>query len=313
MSPERMSPIKIGLVGVGKIARDQHLPVIAANPDYDLVAVASRNATLDGVDSYGSLDALLDARPEIEAVALCTPPQGRHALARHALERGVHVLLEKPPGATLAEVHDLVDLAKDKGLALLATWHSRYAPAVEPARAWLAGRTLTSVSVSWKEDVRHWHPGQDWIWQPGGLGVFDPGINALSIITHILPRPLVLKAATLEFPANRQAPIAAQLDFQDLAGVPVRAEFDWRQTGPQSWGIVVETTDGILTLNRGGAAMSIDGVTHLEEPEAEYANLYALFSRLVRDRQVDVDLTPLSHVADAFLCGHRVLVEEFHD
>jgi D-galactose 1-dehydrogenase len=43
------------------------------------------------------------------------------------------------------------------------------------------------VNVIWREDVRVWHPGQDWIWQPGGLGVFDPGINALSIITHILP------------------------------------------------------------------------------------------------------------------------------
>ncbi|MDE1145920.1 MAG: Gfo/Idh/MocA family oxidoreductase [Azospirillaceae bacterium] len=308
-----MSSIKIGLVGVGKIARDQHLPVIAANPDFNLVGVASRNATVEGVESHASLDALLDARPEIEAVALCTPPQGRHALARHALERGRHVLLEKPPGATLAEVHDLVALAKDKGVALLATWHSRYAPAVEPARAWLAGRTITSVAVSWKEDVRHWHPGQEWIWQPGGLGVFDPGINALSIITHILPRPLVLKAATLEFPANRQAPIAARLDMRDNAGVPVTAEFDWRQTGPQSWDIVVETTDGTLALNRGGAAMSIDGTAHLEEPEAEYANLYALFSGLVRDRAVDVDLAPLNLVADAFLCGHRVLVEDFHD
>ncbi len=50
--------------------------------------------------------------------------------------------------------------------------------------------------------MRQWHPNQEWIWQAGGLGVFDPGINALSIITHILPRALFITKATLEFPEN---------------------------------------------------------------------------------------------------------------
>jgi D-galactose 1-dehydrogenase len=54
--------------------------------------------------------------------------------------------------------------------------------------------------VEWKEDVRQWHPGQQWIWQPGGLGVFDPGINALSIVTWMLPRPIFLTASELVFP-----------------------------------------------------------------------------------------------------------------
>jgi predicted dehydrogenase len=43
---EGMKKLRIGLVGLGKIARDQHLPALAANADYDLVAIASRNATL---------------------------------------------------------------------------------------------------------------------------------------------------------------------------------------------------------------------------------------------------------------------------
>ena len=51
---------------------------------------------------------------------------------------------------------------------------------------WLAGRTIRRVECTWKEDVRVWHPGQAWIWEPG-IGVFDPGINALSVLTRILP------------------------------------------------------------------------------------------------------------------------------
>ncbi len=185
-----MNPIKIALVGIGKIARDQHIPVIAGSPDYALVAASSRNATIDGVANFTTLPAMLDAMPEIEAVSLCMPPQGRYQFARQALLRGKHVMLEKPPGATLSEVEDLIALAACQQRTLFATWHSRYAAAVEPARAWLATRTIRSVQVTWKEDVRHWHPGQEWIWEPGGLGVFDPGINALSIVTRILPHPL---------------------------------------------------------------------------------------------------------------------------
>src|SRR5690606_21387365 len=139
------------------------------------------------IDSFNDIDELLGCDVEVDAVSLCTPPQGRFAQAKAALGAGKHLMLEKPRGATLSEVYGLEALAKENGVTLCSTWHSREAAAVEPARAMLAGRTIRSVTVEWKEDVRHWHPGQSWIWEPGGLGVFDPGINALSIVTRILP------------------------------------------------------------------------------------------------------------------------------
>ncbi|MGD5592428.1 gfo/Idh/MocA family oxidoreductase, partial [Xanthomonas citri pv. citri] len=151
-----------------------------------------------------------------------------------------------------------------------AAWHSRYAPAVEPAREWLTTRHIKSVHINWKEDVRIWHPGQAWIWQPGGLGVFDPGINALSILTRILPKPVFVTAAELAFPANCQAPIAAKLSLAAIDGLPVTAEFDFRQTGPQSWDIAVETDRGQMTLSGGGRRMSIDGNAVAEAPDQEY-------------------------------------------
>jgi D-galactose 1-dehydrogenase len=57
-----------------------------------------------------------------------------------------------------------------------------------PAKAWLAGkRQVARGRITWREDVRKWHPGQDWVFEPGGMGVFDPGINALSILTISCP------------------------------------------------------------------------------------------------------------------------------
>ncbi|MGX5722135.1 Gfo/Idh/MocA family protein [Shinella zoogloeoides] len=308
-----MSPINLAIVGVGKIVRDQHLPAVAKNGDYRLIAAASRHGTVEGIDNFKSIDEMLAAVPAIDAVSLCMPPQYRYEAAEKALSAGKHVFLEKPPGATLSEVADLEALAAAKGLSLFASWHSRYAPAVEAAKEFLAGTTIRSMRVIWKEDVRHWHPNQEWIWQAGGLGVFDPGINALSIVTHILPRPVFITAATLEFPENRDAPIAASMTFSDAKGLDLAAEFDWRQTGKQSWDIVAETDAGEMVLSEGGAKLSIDGKLVHEEPEQEYPMLYKRFAEIIKAGKSDVDLAPLRHVADAFMLGRRKFVDSFYD
>ncbi|MGO8504720.1 Gfo/Idh/MocA family protein [Rhizobium leguminosarum] len=308
-----MSPINLAIVGVGKIVRDQHLPSVAKNPDFELVATASRHGTVEGVKSYTTIEAMLDAEPSIDAVSLCMPPQYRYEAAYKALVAGKHVFLEKPPGATLSEVADLEALANKQGASLFASWHSRYAPGVEAAKAFLASTTIKSVHVIWKEDVRHWHPNQEWIWQAGGLGVFDPGINALSIVTHILPRPIFITEAVLEFPENRDAPIAADIHFRNADGLPVHAEFDWRQTGKQSWDIVAETAAGQMVLAEGGAKLLIDGALRFAEPEQEYPSLYRRFAEIIKAGKSDVDLAPLRHVADAFMLGKRKFVDAFHD
>ncbi len=306
-------PFKVAIIGVGKIARDQHIPAIAANPDFELAATISGSGGIEGVENFSSIASLLDARPDITCVALCNPPQVRYQMAAKALAAGRHVLLEKPPGATLSEVAALTDLAKAQNLTLFATWHSRHAPAVAAAKDWLASRTVSKVSVVWKEDVKHWHPGQKWIWQAGGLGVFDPGINALSIVTEILPEPMHLTNALLEFPENCETPIAAKLAFSDALGTAIEADIDWRQTGPQSWDIHVETDGGALELSKGGSEMVIDGESISIGPEAEYPEIYKKLASLLKTGTSDVDIAPLRHVADAFMLGKRVVTDAFFD
>ena len=307
------APIRIAIVGMGKIARDQHLPVIDAAADVSLMATVSpHDDGVAGVPHYRTLSALLGEGPRIDAVALCTPPQARYALAAEAIAHGLHVFLEKPPGATLSEVAALEQLARAARITLFASWHSRFAAGVEHARAWLARRTVEQVSIVWREDARVWHPEQEWIWQPGGLGVFDPGINALSIATHILPRPFYLVDALLERPANRAAPIAATLTFRDTAGATITADLDWRQTGPQTWDIIVATDGGVLRLSEGGAVLSVSGQEH-SASHCEYAGLYARFTSLIRAGLSEVDVAPLRLVADAFLRGRTNTVEAFHD
>ncbi len=301
-------PRKIALVGIGKIARDQHVPALQASSEWDLAATVSRSGSVEGVEAHDDFDAFLAARPDIDVISLCLPPQPRFDYAKKALLARRHVMLEKPPGQTLAEVQALQRLAEKQGVTLFASWHSRMAAGVAAAKSRLVERVVRGARITWKEDVRKWHPGQDWVFEPGGMGVMDPGINALSILTEILPDPVHLVAAELEFPENRHTPIAARLDFTGN----VRAVFDWRQEGPQTWDIEIETSKGSLALRDGGARLEVDGVAgDLADHPGEYPSLYARMADLVARGQSDVDLAPMIHVADAMTLGRRVTTAPF--
>ncbi len=302
---------RIAVIGIGKIARDQHLPAIAADAGFILAAAVSRHATVDGVPNFADIDALADSGLEIDAVSLCTPPVGRHLIAARALAAGWHVMLEKPPGATLSEIHALQAQALAARRSLFASWHCRHAAGVAAARTWLSDKRITAVRIDWREDIRVWHPRQEWILAAGGLGVFDPGINALSIVTAILPGTLRLNHAQLLFPAGRGAPIAASLGLIHDEAAAVQAEFDFRQTGEQCWDIIIETDGGTLALHDGGARLQIKGVAQPIGDIGEYAGLYRRFAALVANAESDCDLTPLTLVADAFLLGERAESEEF--
>ncbi len=301
-APVPIAPILIAVAGVGKIARDQHLPAIAVSSAFELAGVVSAHAEDLGVPAFATIEALAAALPEVRAVAICTPPIERRALIAAAFDAGLHVLIEKPPATTLAEAESFAPLAMAAGRGFYATWHAREAPAVAPARAWLAGKRVRRAEIHWLEDVRVWHPGQQWIWSPG-IGVFDPGINALSIATHLLPAPFAVQEAVLHFPENRDAPIAAELALAVGNGAPVDVHFSFDQQGPQRWDIRVETDQGVLDLVEGGNRLLIDGqpvpIPHLPE----YHRIYARFADLVSRAGIDADMAPFRLVADAFLLG----------
>lgn len=305
--------IRIGLVGVGKIAHDQHIPAIAADPRFDLVAAASRSQPNlgEGVAVFHDIAEMLAEGPALDAVALCTPPQARRETALAALRAGKHVFLEKPPGATVSEVAELAAVAREQGVVLFTSWHSRFAAGVPHAKAWLAKNPVRTLSIEWREDVRRWHPGQTWIWQAGGMGVFDPAINALSILTEIMPDEVFVTDAKLQVPQNVQSPIAGHVDMTTLNGAAITADLDFLQTGPQTWDITAWSDAGEMKLSLGGAKLTIDGQVVVDGENREYPGLYDRFATLVAEGRSEVDVRPLTLVADAFMVGTRQSVEAF--
>ena len=302
---------RIAIAGFGKIARDQHAPAIAASESFELVAVVEPGGDPEiGVPWFSDHCDLLDAMAgKVDALAICTPPPMRPAIARDALAAGLDILLEKPPAPTLKEARAIVEHASKSDRIAYAAWHSRHAPAVEPAARHLAGETPVRIEIRWCESVRKWHSGQDWVWEEGGFGVLDPGINALSILTAMLDCPLSIGTATLSVPGNRVMPIAATARF---VGVDGEAVFDWRQEEGEIWQIAVETHSGkTVEIADGGAALRIDG-THLPlGPVAEYRGVYERFAHAISERDAHTDLAPLELAIGILTMGRQNVIEPF--
>lgn len=294
-----MTVARLALVGFGKIARDQHCPAIAASDAFELVALVDPAGADSPLPCFDDMTALIEQGPPVDAVILCQPPAARFAAAEQALRAGLHVFLEKPPGLAPGDVATLAAIAGRNGRTLFTAWHSREAGMVEVARAILVEHPPRKIDIEWREDIRKWHPGQDWLLAPGGFGVFDPGINALSIVTTLVPAPYRVIATRFDRPGNRAMPTAAHMTmaFDDIA---VDAALDCAVEGDELWKIVIATDAGPLTLARGGAELRWQGdVRHGED--CEYARLYQAFAEAIAAHRSEVDMAPLQIVADAFL------------
>lgn len=314
-----MAKITIGLIGSGRIALSQHIPVLAASPRFNLIAIATRNGAEAGVpnigiDCYDTIEDMLSDHPDLDAVAVATPTPNHFASAYAALRAGKHVLIEKPPCATNAEFDRLIALSAHVKRSLYQTWHLRHAPRVAEACAWLKNRAIVGGRVEWRENVEDCHPGQTWIWQPGGFGVFDPGINAISVLVSILPETIFVEKAELFTPPDCAAPIAADIVFRCESGARIEAAFDFSYRGKPAWHIGIDTDKGRIALADAATTLSIGDQGPAQPPPRaagprdEYEAIYRHFADLIDTARSDVDARPLRLVSDAFLLArHKTL------
>lgn len=136
-----MEPLRLGLVGCGRIAQTAHLPAAQKSDKVRLVVVhdaspdvARRVAERFDVPRVAAdLDALLGDE-QVEAVVVAIPDRFHVEVAEHCLEAGKHVLVEKPLGTSSAECRRLEPLVKGNGLKLQVGAMKRHDPGVEFAR-----------------------------------------------------------------------------------------------------------------------------------------------------------------------------------
>lgn len=295
-------PIRIGVVGLGKIAQAEHLPAIERNPDFELAFVVDRAVTLDvDVPAFTSLLDAVQSGHSFDAISVCTSPQVRFELCQILFERDVATLLEKPAAATLHQTKDIERRAREIGMCIFASWHSRFAPFVPAAEKWVRAHEIQNGQITWRENAQKWHPGQDWIWRDGGFGVFDPGMNALSILTRILPHEWKPDDAKIFVPTNVETPNRA--DFSLIhENLEIKTHFEFHDHDDDTWAIELHAKNGSsMELYEGGAGLRIDGSEVKRSlVVGEYDGVYTRFAELIMNDQSDFDFSPLKIIDDVF-------------
>jgi predicted dehydrogenase len=135
-----MKKVTCGVVGVGQLGQ-HHVRIYKELPEADLVGIydsdTARMEEIAGVHDtkpYSSLEGLLD---DVEALSLVVPTSLHHEIGKIILERGKHVLIEKPITETVEQGHELVRMARDKGVVLYTGHTERFAPALRTASEYL--------------------------------------------------------------------------------------------------------------------------------------------------------------------------------
>jgi predicted dehydrogenase len=255
-------PVRLALVGCGRIAQVAHLPALEKADGIRLVAVSDPSAEVAeavarryGVPAAHTDRAAVLADPAVEAVLVAAPDRFHHAIATAALEAGKHVLVEKPMAATVPQAQALVDLVERTGLVLQVGAMKRHDPGVRFARQFVAER-LDGV-----RSFTAWYR----------IGDLRPGIEA-TLFPPVYAEPRA-RAAEAAFKADRRRYLLAthgahlfdtvRFLLGDVASVLARHREFGRD---QVWQLVLTTAAGAV----GTAAITVD----VPGPPAEGIEVY---------------------------------------
>ena len=172
-----------------------------------------RSLGLDDGRSYGDWREMLEAESgrddRVDLVTVATPNATHHEIARAFLERGFHVLCEKPMTTTVAEAEDLVGLSRESGLICAVNYGYTGYPLVRQMRAMVAGGELGRIRLV-KAEFSHGHhadaadadnPRIRWRYDPAQIGpsaqFADCGIHALHMASFVIGQEVKTLSADL--------------------------------------------------------------------------------------------------------------------
>lgn len=246
-------PVRFGIVGAGRIARSAFVPALEATADAELVAVASRDRaraeSLRPRRAYDDYTALLDDA-DVEAVYIATHNGLHKPLTLAALERGKHVLCEKPLACNAKEAAEMVAAAAKHDRLLVEAFMYRFHPQIAELAARVRGGaigTLKTVEAGFsfhapdEQDVRY---RADW----GGGALLDLGCYCVNLCRLLFGgQPMAATAeGTFHPTCGVDLSLHGVLDFGDGRHGVISCGFD---AGPRNH-VYVVGTGGTLVLTR---------------------------------------------------------------
>lgn len=258
--------LNIGIIGCGKITHMRHAPEYAENPNCKLTAFydflperAEAMAKEYGGKAYATMEELLNSG--VDAVSVCTANVAHAQAAIAALERGIHVLCEKPMATTLADCEAMAAAAEKSGKILMLGHNQRFARAHVKAREMIAageiGRVLTFHTMFGHPGPEGW-TGEKNSWffdkKRAAFGAMaDLGIHKTDLLHYLLGEPMVRVSAVLST-IDKKYPDGTPITVDDNAyclytarsGAVGTLHVSWTNYGVEDNSTRIYGTEGVL-------------------------------------------------------------------
>lgn len=310
---QERSPVKLGMIGAGSIGM-VHVDVLKSSEqkDFELTAVSDlRPLSVEGADFFIDYKKLLQ-NPDILAVSINTPPSTHFQLAVDALKAGKHVLVEKPPALTVAQCQEIARLATEKNKVLFMAFHARYHPEVDAAVEELKGKQVKEISITYGEWVLNYHDPKGWIFDPeiaGGGVLMDSGINALSIVTKVIPDiQWDVTNAQFDKPSDFKVETKANVKFSFGKDNKGTLSMDWMRKGPEIRQVVfcTENDEYVIDIVRnnllknGLVISSKNSERQMVNQHSEYGGIYRDFADHLSTNTSLVSVKELEFIQQAY-------------
>jgi predicted dehydrogenase len=207
-----MQQIRIGLIGCGAVMA-WHVQNLLARADAAIVGLAdpspqqlaqlvARRPTLEGLPAFRSYEEMFAAL-ELDAVEVATPHTLHYAVVKAALERGLHVLCEKPLACEAAHARELVALAKAGKQVLMVSYQRHFDPGYRYLRQQIASGGLGDLRSIGVRIGQNWQQLTQGTWRQdpalsGGGMLMDSGSHLVDVLLWLVDRPVVRVAALLD-------------------------------------------------------------------------------------------------------------------
>jgi hypothetical protein len=165
----------------------------------------------------------------------------------------------------------------------------------------LQSSRIKNSKINWEEDFYRYHSGQVWVTKRAAGGIFDPLVNALSIVEKILGTTVKLVKGEAKVPSSWEAAISGSYEFEPVgrSHFPIMVKAAWRSGGSSRWDIIITTESGTeVKLGSGGGALAINGVPHDTPSTNEYVAAYEHCANRLMNKTPDVNYGPLQALID---------------
>ena len=253
--------LRVGVVGLGKQALEDHVPGLLACEGAELVAVcdtdpqvAQRTAERLRVPGHTDHRTMFDAQ-NLDMVVVCVPHHAGRAVVEDAAAAKIHVLKEKPFATTLAEAHGLTRICEDVGIHLMVTLQRRFNP-IYTSFPQLADQIGTPFAVDARYTIHTLDPSEGWRGhadQAGGGCIIDMGYHLIDMIIWYFGLPDLVWADTsvgARPDRDYDAEDTALLHFRYDSGLYGSLLIS-RFMGPKTEQIRLTGSRGIVDLERG--------------------------------------------------------------